>query len=328
MAIERAKQIGVACMALRNLRCHIGRIGTYGELCAEAGLVSMHHVNVVGEAASTVAPYGSREGAHADQPLLLRHAAQGRRSHRARFRHQSAVAMGKLRVAFLKGEEAPEGVLVDADGRPTRDLSTFYRSEERARSCCRSACTRAAACEILCELLGRGLGRTVDHAAGHGSFLRRGGQQPHAVGGDRPRDAFGGRESFEAEAEASCSPTSRGPRRRKAVDRVRLPGDPGAGEPGQAHCRRHPGRRRHLGPDPPGRRQRGCGRGGAEPLRLGAVSASNPGLSLTSGADKSARPRRTQARGVGASSCRTTSRATRPLLGSFSWAGRSTAAPG
>ena len=47
MAIARARQMGVACVALRNC-CHIGRIGTYGEQCADAGLVSMHYVNVVG----------------------------------------------------------------------------------------------------------------------------------------------------------------------------------------------------------------------------------------------------------------------------------------
>src|SRR5271154_3041447 len=59
MAIERAKQIGIACVALRN-SCHIGRIGTYGEQCADAGLVSMHYVNVVG-AGPAVAPFGGRE---------------------------------------------------------------------------------------------------------------------------------------------------------------------------------------------------------------------------------------------------------------------------
>src|SRR3954465_2801476 len=43
IGIERAKRDGVAVVALRNAH-HIGRIGTYGEMCAGAGLVSMHFV--------------------------------------------------------------------------------------------------------------------------------------------------------------------------------------------------------------------------------------------------------------------------------------------
>jgi len=45
LAIERAKANGVAVVALRNAH-HIGRVGTYGELCAAAGLVSLHFVNI------------------------------------------------------------------------------------------------------------------------------------------------------------------------------------------------------------------------------------------------------------------------------------------
>jgi uncharacterized oxidoreductase len=59
LAIGRAKELGVCCLALRN-SCHIGRIGTYGEQCANAGLISMHYVNVIG-GGPAVAPYGGRE---------------------------------------------------------------------------------------------------------------------------------------------------------------------------------------------------------------------------------------------------------------------------
>src|SRR5580698_3914695 len=59
LAIARARQFGVACVALRN-SCHIGRVGTYGEQCADAGMVSTHYVNVVG-GGPTVTPFGGRE---------------------------------------------------------------------------------------------------------------------------------------------------------------------------------------------------------------------------------------------------------------------------
>src|SRR5246500_1886863 len=45
LAIAKARDTGVAVVALRNPH-HIGRVGTYGEICAGAGLVSFHFVNV------------------------------------------------------------------------------------------------------------------------------------------------------------------------------------------------------------------------------------------------------------------------------------------
>src|ERR1700739_3874207 len=45
VGIAKARDTGVAVVALRNPH-HIGRVGTYGEMCAEAGLVSFHLVNV------------------------------------------------------------------------------------------------------------------------------------------------------------------------------------------------------------------------------------------------------------------------------------------
>jgi uncharacterized oxidoreductase len=44
-AINRCKEVGVAVLGLRNAH-HIGRIGTYGEQSIDAGLVSLHFVNV------------------------------------------------------------------------------------------------------------------------------------------------------------------------------------------------------------------------------------------------------------------------------------------
>src|SRR5258705_6932720 len=45
VGIAKARGTGVAVVALRNPH-HIGRVGKYGEMCADAGLVSFHFVNV------------------------------------------------------------------------------------------------------------------------------------------------------------------------------------------------------------------------------------------------------------------------------------------
>src|SRR5438477_171000 len=60
LAIERAKANGVAVVALRNAH-HIGRVGTYGELCAAAGLVSLHFVNITDQRPA-VAPWRGSDG--------------------------------------------------------------------------------------------------------------------------------------------------------------------------------------------------------------------------------------------------------------------------
>ena len=94
LGVARAPGPGVACVALRNA-CHIGRIGAYGERCAEAGLISMHYVNVVGHP-PTVAPHGGREPRTITNPYCCCiPRADGR--HITLDMATSVVAAGKLR---------------------------------------------------------------------------------------------------------------------------------------------------------------------------------------------------------------------------------------
>ena len=54
LGIEKAKQHGMAAIALRNA-LHVGRIGYWAEQCAAAGLISIHFVSVIGD--PMVAPF-------------------------------------------------------------------------------------------------------------------------------------------------------------------------------------------------------------------------------------------------------------------------------
>src|SRR5436305_2102347 len=69
LGIERAKRDGVAVIALRNAH-HIGRIGTYGEMCAAAGLLSIHFVNITDQRPA-VAPWRGRDGRFGTNPLCI-----------------------------------------------------------------------------------------------------------------------------------------------------------------------------------------------------------------------------------------------------------------
>jgi len=218
LGIARARQMGVACVALRNA-CHIGRIGTYGEQCADAGLVSMHWVNVVGHGPA-VNPFGGREPRMLTNPFCCAVPRPGG-EHIVLDFATSAVAIGKLRVAYMKGEPAPSGVLVDAEGRPTDDAAAFFTG--RGGHLLPFGLHKGGGMQILCELLGGAL-------AGHwtmqpGANRDNGASVNNMLSIVIDPDAFGGREAYEAEAGAMID-YIRGTPPAAGVEAVLVPGDP------------------------------------------------------------------------------------------------------
>ena len=219
VAIERARQHGIACLALRN-SCHIGRIGTYGEQCADAGFISMHYVNVVG-AGPAVAPFGGREPRMLTNPYCC---AIPRRNgeHVVLDFATSAIAIGKVRVAYMKGEPVQAGALVDPSGKLTDDPKSFF--EGAARSILLPfGLHKGGGMQILCELLGGALAAQWTMQPGSDRSFGAAVNNMLAIVIDP--DAFGGREGFEAEAEAMLD-YIRSTAPAEGVDRVRLPGEP------------------------------------------------------------------------------------------------------
>ena len=117
LGIARARELGVACVGSRNNH-HLGRIGTYGEHCARAGLVSIHFVNVVGHP-PFVSPWGGRDGRMQTNPFCCAVPTDGEPI--VLDMATSAIALGKVRVARMKGVPVPDGALFDAEGVPTND---------------------------------------------------------------------------------------------------------------------------------------------------------------------------------------------------------------
>ena len=125
LGIERARRDGVAVVALRNAH-HIGRVGTYGEMCAGAGLVSLHFVNITDQRPS-VAPWRGGDGRFGTNPVCI--ALPGPAPERPIIADMatSRIAMGKVRVARNKGEEIAPDTLLDTQGNPTTDPHVMYR---------------------------------------------------------------------------------------------------------------------------------------------------------------------------------------------------------
>jgi hydroxycarboxylate dehydrogenase B len=125
VGVARARDTGVAVVALRNAH-HIGRVGTYGEMCAEAGFVSISFVNITDQRPA-VAPWRGSDGRFGTNPVTV--AIPGPSPDRPIIADMatSRIAMGKVRVARNKGEAIAADTLLDPDGRPTTDPGVMYR---------------------------------------------------------------------------------------------------------------------------------------------------------------------------------------------------------
>ncbi|MFQ5783220.1 MAG: malate/lactate/ureidoglycolate dehydrogenase [Alphaproteobacteria bacterium] len=122
LGIDKARAGGVAVVALRRAG-HLGRIGDWAEMAAEAGFVSLHFVNVSGSL--LVAPFGGVERRLGTNPVAIGVPLAGAPPLVLDFA-TSVVAEGKALVAFQGGPALPEGSLIDDDGKPTADPGAFY----------------------------------------------------------------------------------------------------------------------------------------------------------------------------------------------------------
>ncbi|MGE0151513.1 MAG: malate/lactate/ureidoglycolate dehydrogenase [Reyranellaceae bacterium] len=124
LGIERARRDGLTLVALRNCH-HMGRIGTYAEMTAAAGLSSIHFVNVTGHD-PLVAPWGGADARFATNPIAISIPAGGGKPAVILDFATSKVALGKVRVAMNKGERMEPGLLIDSAGAPTTDPTTMF----------------------------------------------------------------------------------------------------------------------------------------------------------------------------------------------------------
>jgi uncharacterized oxidoreductase len=158
-AITRAQEIGACVLAFRNAS-HIGRIGTYAELAADAGCaftafvnVADHHdVQATWQAAEPrlgTNPFCASVPAPDGPPVLLDMAT-------------TTVAAGKVRVAYNKGAAIPDAGLIDAAGEPTSDPTGFIRDHTGAlRS---FGAHKGSGLAVMCELMAAAV------AGGQGAF--------------------------------------------------------------------------------------------------------------------------------------------------------------
>ncbi len=122
LGIAKAREAGIAMVGLRNCG-HLGRVGDWADMAADAGLVSLHFLNTSG--AQRVAPFGGRDRRLSTNPITIGVPVAGADPVILDVT-TSIVAEGKLAVARNRGERVPEGWIVDKHGAPTTDPKDFY----------------------------------------------------------------------------------------------------------------------------------------------------------------------------------------------------------
>ena len=151
LAIERARKHGVVIVGLKNTH-HIGRVGHWAEQAIAAGLASIHFTNVVSRA--IVAPHGGSQSRFGTNPLTVGLPRRDAPPILLDFA-TSAVAVGKIRVAYNRKGPAPVGALIDHEGKPTTNPAVMY--EEPMGALLTAAGHKGYALAMVCDLLGSAL---------------------------------------------------------------------------------------------------------------------------------------------------------------------------
>ena len=152
--IARARELGVAIVGTRNTH-HLGRIGQWGEMCAEAGFVSIHYVNAIW-INLLVAPHGGTDPRFSTNPTCIALPATPEHPSIVLDMATSNIAMGKVQVAYNKGGKVPPGSLIDAQGRPTDDPGVMLPRPARGALVAAGG-HKGYGLAVLCELLGGAL---------------------------------------------------------------------------------------------------------------------------------------------------------------------------
>ena len=122
LGIAKAAKGGIAMIGLRNCG-HLGRVGDWAEMAAAEGQISLHFLNTSG--AQRVAPYGGSDRRLSTNPISIGIPVEEGDPVLLDVT-TSTVAEGKLMVAQNRGEQVPDGWIIDRNGAPTTDPKAFY----------------------------------------------------------------------------------------------------------------------------------------------------------------------------------------------------------
>ena len=235
----RCRQSQIAMGGIVNGR-HIGRLGEWGELAADLGVLL--YISLGSASGEMTATYGAAEGRLGTNPIAFGAPGLEGDSFVMDFA-TSAAAEGKVRVARDSGKSVPAGWIRDSEGRATTDPNDFYDGGVMLTF----GEHKGSAIAVMTTLLSVVIASSAEDIADGASGLRLR-HRPQRLR-PRRRDAGAHPAATRPRALRRAGP---GLQRRAGSRRLRTP------------LPRRPGRRAaanprtHLARLPPGRRPRGC----------------------------------------------------------------------
>lgn len=170
MAIEKAKTNGLGIASVRKCN-HVGAIGEYTEMAANAGLIGLAVVNGIGR---LVAPHGGRARMLSTNPIAFSVPVAGGRPLLLDFA-TSRVAEGKVKVARNKRAQVPEGWILNKEGADSRDPEDLYAGGFLLPAGGSTGGHKGYSLSIMAEILGGLLSGTgaamLDTAPANGCFF-------------------------------------------------------------------------------------------------------------------------------------------------------------
>lgn len=116
MAIEKAKQYGIAIVGVRNSN-NFGTAGYFGDMAAREGCAAMVYAN----AAPAIAPTGGNKTIFGTNPLCYAYPGDETYNPILLDMATTIAARGKIRLAAKNGEKIPLDWALGPDGQPTDD---------------------------------------------------------------------------------------------------------------------------------------------------------------------------------------------------------------
>ena len=124
LAIDMARAEGIGLVSMYH-EGHTGRLGTYAEMGAAAGMASMIWDGCLGGPRSVVIPFNGTGRKLGANPIAMGFPGGPHGALILDFA-TSMSAAGKVMVAQAKGEPLPDEWIVDGDWQPTRDPSQLW----------------------------------------------------------------------------------------------------------------------------------------------------------------------------------------------------------
>jgi len=129
LLLGKTEKNGVVSGALRNCG-HVGRIGEWVEYIASKGLAGFVAVNDNG-VLHCVAPPGGKEGRTSTNPVAFGIPLSDGKAFTLDI-STSATAMGKMRLAYMSGENCPPHLIQDAAGNPSTNPAVLFEEPKGA----------------------------------------------------------------------------------------------------------------------------------------------------------------------------------------------------